>query len=85
LFDFSGEDCEEADVDLSASSSGSGCGGENGEGDSCGDRSGAGDGLKPVPPVAVNSHLHCFASNLSLNVQPDSTAPDGDQQRKTQK
>ena len=40
---------------------------------------------KCLAPVAVNSHLHCHASNLSLNSPTESTNPVAESQRKTQK
>lgn len=40
---------------------------------------------KYLAPVAVNSHLHSHASNLSLNTTTESTNPILESQRKTQK
>ncbi|PNF42652.1 hypothetical protein B7P43_G01279 [Cryptotermes secundus] len=49
-------------------------------GDDLEEHDGSGTSSKPVPPVPVNSHLHCRASNLDLAV-----AAPGSKELKTQK
>jgi hypothetical protein len=52
----------------------------NFSGDDLEEQDGSGASSKPVPPVPVNSHLHCRASNLDLAV-----AMSGSKELKTQK
>jgi hypothetical protein len=52
----------------------------NFSGDDLEEQDGSGANSKPVPPVPVNSHLHCRASNLDLAV-----AAPGSKELKTQK
>ena len=49
-------------------------------GDDLEEQDGSGATNKPVPPVPVNSHLHCRASNLDLAL-----AAPGSKELKTQK
>jgi hypothetical protein len=52
----------------------------NFSGDDLEEQDSSGASSKPVPPVPVNSHLHCRASNLDLTV-----AAPGSKELKTQK